>query len=102
VADVKLATTVVDTVKVAVLLPAGTVTLLRTVAAALLLESVTGVPPVGAKSFRVTVPVELLPPTTVLGLRDTLSSIGFSVNPAEEDRPPNDAVIVAEVMVVTV
>jgi hypothetical protein len=63
-------TTLELTVKVAVVALAATVTLLGTVAAAvLLLDKVTTVPPVGAGPFRVTVPVELvLPPVTVVGL----------------------------------
>ena len=65
----------VVTVNVAEVLPAGTVTLAGTVAAAvLLLESVTTAPPVGAAPFSVTVPVELFPPTTVVGLIDKVES----------------------------
>ena len=48
----------------------GTVTLPGTVAAELLLDSDTNVPPVGANPFRVTVPVELAaPPTTLVGFK---------------------------------
>ena len=57
----------VATVKLALVCPATTVTLAGTVAATLLLDSVTTVPPVGAAAVRVTVPVELVPPVTVLG-----------------------------------
>jgi len=39
-------------------------------AGVLLLERVTAMPPDGAGPFRVTVPVELVPPVTVLGFRD--------------------------------
>jgi hypothetical protein len=64
------ATPLVVTEKVAVVAPAETVTLLGVCAtAALLLESVTNAPPVGAALARVTVPVELLPPTKLVGLR---------------------------------
>jgi hypothetical protein len=66
--DVFAATGVVVTVKVAVLAPAATVTLAGTVAAALLSDSVTTAPPVGALPFSVTVPVEFAPPVTVVGL----------------------------------
>jgi hypothetical protein len=53
-------------------LPAGTVALAGTVAAAmLLLERVTRTPPVGAGPLRVTVPVEEFPPITLEGLRET-------------------------------
>ena len=48
--------------KVVLVLPAGTVTLAGTVAAAVLpLVSVTTAPPEGAASFKVTVPVEDVP-----------------------------------------
>src|SRR5437899_12551771 len=70
-------TTLVETVKVAVLAPAATRTLAGTVAAAvLLLERVTVAPPVGAAPLSVTVPVDVLPPMTVVGLRLRLLSAG--------------------------
>jgi hypothetical protein len=56
------------TVKVALVAPAGTVTLEGTVAAAvLLLESVTSAPPDGAGPLNITVPVEEFPPVTLVG-----------------------------------
>ena len=57
--------------KVAVLLPAGTVTLEGTLAAALLLESATGAPAVGAGSLSVTVPMDDCAPVTLLGFNVT-------------------------------
>ena len=63
------------TVKVAVVEPAATVTDAGTVA---LLEPdarVTVTPPVGAATVRVTVPVELLPPVTEVGLSVTLATV---------------------------
>lgn len=55
----------------AVVAPAETVTLVGTVAAAVLeLESDTATPPVPAASVRVTVPVPVRPPTIVLGLTE--------------------------------
>jgi len=55
--------------KVADVVPARTVTLAGTCAAdVLLLCKVTTAPPAGAAPFNVTVPVELAPPTTGLGL----------------------------------
>ena len=60
----------VFTVNVALLAPAATVTLDGTLATeVLLLDSVTVVPPDGAGPLSVTVPVEELPPWTVVGLR---------------------------------
>jgi hypothetical protein len=68
--DWLLLTLLVDTVKVALVDPAGTVTLAGTVAAAVLLEdNETARPPDGAAEVRVMVPVAELPPTTVVGLR---------------------------------
>ena len=61
-------TGVVVIVKVALVDPAATVTLAGTWAAdVLLLCRLTLAPPVGAARFKVTVPVELLPPRTVPG-----------------------------------
>src|SRR5712692_4091659 len=69
VTEVDAATERVDTANVALLLPAGTITLSGTVAAAvLLLESATGAPPAGAAPVSVTVPTEELTPTTLVGL----------------------------------
>jgi len=70
-------------VNVAVVEPAGTVTVAGTVAAALLELSVTEVPPAGAAAESVTVPVELArPPTTEVGFKET------------PDRPPGVTVSV--------
>jgi hypothetical protein len=68
---VALAPETVLVVKVALVCPATTVTFAGTVAAALLLDNATTVPPVGAAAVSVTVPVEFAPPITALG---------FSVN----------------------
>ena len=58
------------TVNVAVVAPAGTVTLGGTCAAAvLLLERVTTEPPAGAGPFNFAVPVDELPPMSEVGLR---------------------------------
>jgi len=65
------ATPRVFTVNVAVVAPLGTVTLEGTVALVLLEESETDAPPDGAGPFNVTVPVELFPPTTEVGLSET-------------------------------
>ena len=54
-------------VKLAEVAPAGTVTDAGTVAAAFELFSVTTAPFIGAARSSVTVPVELFPPTTLVG-----------------------------------
>ena len=70
-------------VNVAVVLPAATVTLDGTfVAVVLLLDSVTTAPAPGAGPVRVTVPVDVFPPRTELGLRateDNASGVTVSV-----------------------
>src|SRR5438132_14009143 len=67
VAEVDAVTALVVTVNVTLVAPTGTVTLAGTVAAELLLDSATCAPPAGAGPSSVTVPVELLPPVTVVG-----------------------------------
>jgi hypothetical protein len=84
VTGVEVVTVVVVTVKVRLLDPAGTVTLAGTVAALESSESETTAPPLGAGALRVTVPVEELPPTTLVGLTVTAESAavggdGFTV-----------------------
>jgi hypothetical protein len=80
---VEAATTVVVTVNVAELDPAGIETLAGTVATVLLEESVTTSPPVPAGPERSTVPVEFVPPATDVGLRVILCSpAGFTVRVA--------------------
>src|SRR5438552_11248960 len=70
-------TTDVFTVKVTLLLPAGTVTLEGTLAATLLLESVTCAPPAGAGPLSVTVPVDdCTPPTTLAGFNVSEETVG--------------------------
>ena len=92
----------VVTVKVARLLPAATVTASGTVAAALLLLSATTDPPVGAAVVSVTVPVELLPPVTLVGLKlKVLRAVEVIVNTAVRVTPPKLAVIVTAVDVDT-
>ena len=61
---VSLLTTLVETVKVAVIAPAGIVTLDATKALKLDDASATVVPPVGAGLVNVTVPLVVVPPTT--------------------------------------
>ena len=69
VTTVEKTTVFVVTVNVAVVDPAGTVTLGGTVVAfVLLVERATAAPPAGAGPFKVTVPVEEEPPGTDVGL----------------------------------
>ena len=85
-------TGVVLTVKVALVLPAGTVTLAGTVATlVLLLERVTTAPPLGAGPLSVTVPVEEFPPVTLVGLRlsdESVGGAGVTVSEAVRVAPP--------------
>jgi len=69
VTGVEAATALVVTLKVAPVAPAATVTVDPTWADGSLLESATTAPPVGAAPLSVTVPVELFPPVTLVGLK---------------------------------
>ena len=92
----------VVTANVAVVAPAATVTEPPgTVAAALLLVSVTTAPPVGAALPSVTVPVLPLPPVTAAGKTLTPTSRGFSVSVEFVDAPTHVAVMLACVGTVT-
>src|SRR5437879_11978673 len=80
VTGVDAATALVLIVKFALLLPAGTVTLEETLAAPLLLESITCAPPAGASPLKVTVPVEdCRPPTTLVGFNVSEETAGGDV-----------------------
>ena len=82
--------------------PAGTVTEAGTTAFEVLLVRVTVVPPDAAGPFRVTVPVALVPPLTVVGLTVTeLNPTGVIVNVAVLAAVPEPAEIVAVVWVFT-
>jgi hypothetical protein len=95
-------TGVVVIVKLAVVVPAAMVTALGNCAAdTLLLCKRTSAPPLGAGPFSVTVPVELAPPTTEVGLlliEDKLAALTLrdAVRLA-----PNVAVMVMDVLVAT-
>ena len=69
-------TLIVLTVKVTEVLPAWTVTVAGTVASSDPDPRVTTIPPTGAVPVRETVPVELFPPTTEVGLRLRLATPG--------------------------
>ena len=73
--EVDAATDVVVIVKVALVAPAGTVTLAGTVVVLELAESDTDAPPAGAAALNVTVPVEELPPATLVGLSESAESV---------------------------
>jgi hypothetical protein len=72
----------------------------------LLLESVTTAPPEGALDVRVTVPVELFPPLTLVGFtvsEERLTAAGgVMVSEAFAELDPKVAVIAAVLVVVTV
>ncbi len=79
--------------KVALLLPAGTVTLEGTLATPLLLESKICAPPAGAGPLNVTVPVEdCTPPTTLAGFNVSEETVGsgggVTVSEADVLTPP--------------
>jgi hypothetical protein len=97
---------VVVTVKVAVWLPAATVTEGGTMAAGELLDSATAAPPAGAADVRVTVPVEFAPPLTLAGLTENVESVPppavVIVSEAFFVVPLNTPLIVAVVVAVTV
>src|SRR5712691_11787021 len=104
VTGVDVATGLVVTGKVALMAPAGTVTLAETVAAAvLLLERVTRAPPLGAGPFSVTVPLgEDVPPVTLAELRVNKEGIGgITVSEAVWVTPLKDAEMVTRVDVAT-
>lgn len=80
---VEVVTATVVTVKLALLAPAATVTLAGVVEDALLSDSVTSAPPVGAGPFRVTVPTDELPPAAVGGfITNVASAVGLTVSTA--------------------
>src|SRR5205814_2267987 len=104
VTGVDAATALVLIVKSALLLPAGTVTLEGTLAAALLLESATCAPPAGAGPLSVTVPVDdCVPPVTLVGFNVSEETVGrgggVTVSDADAHAPPSDAEMVTAVHV---
>ena len=75
--EVETRTAEVLTVNVALVAPAGTVTLEGTLAAPLLLESRTSAPPAGAGPLSVAVPVEdCKPPITLVGFSESEERVG--------------------------
>lgn len=92
---------VVVTVKVVVLDPAGTVTLVATETSESA-NSSTGIPPAGASPLSVTVAVDVLPPVTVDGLKDTrLTNGGVMITDAVVVTPSRVAVNVTGVFALT-
>lgn len=105
--EMLLVTGLVSTGKVARVAPLATVTLGGTVAALVLsLVRTTDVPPCGAAEAKVTVPVTVVPPTTVLELSvrlDTAGPVAAGVTASVKDRvaEPWEAVMSAEVLAMT-
>jgi len=84
------------TVNVAEVLPAGIVTEAGIDAAERLLERAIFKPPAGAGPLKVTVPVDDLPPTTLVGFSDKPIRVGgLRVREADSDIVPSFAVTVA-------
>jgi hypothetical protein len=89
-------TAVVEIVKVALVDPAGTVTLAGSDAALELSETETSAPPLGAAALSLTVPVADVPPTTAVGLNATDESAavgdgGFTPSAANSVELPSVA-----------
>ena len=104
--DVK--TGLVLTVNVALVAPAGTITLAGTRAAeVLLLDSATCAPPAGAGPLNVTVPVDEFPPTTLVGFNVNEEGVGagegtgVTVSEADTPTPPYAAEIATAVDALT-
>jgi hypothetical protein len=111
VAEVVVVTAVVAIAKLAVVAPPGTVTLAGDEAAVELSDKETTTPPVGAAALKVTVPVDGLPPATVVGLTDKAVSVtvgggggggggapdGLTVSVADRETPLKVAVSVTTV-----
>ena len=100
-AGVDTPTGVVVMVKVADVSPPATMTLVGTVAAALLLARVTVNPPVGACVSILTVPVDVAPPITVPGASVTDATFGGVISKAPVTVAFNVAVIVSIVKTAT-
>jgi hypothetical protein len=75
-AEVDAATALVAMLNVALVAPAGMVTLEGTAAAPLLLDSATCAPPAGAGPSSTTVPVTGVPPATLAWLRLSADTLG--------------------------
>ena len=96
------ATALVPMLKVALVAPAGTVTVAGMEAAPLLSESATCAPPAGAGAVRVTVPEAPVPPVTLVGLTLTAETAGGNtVRVTLCVPPPEEAVMLTLVDALT-
>lgn len=83
-------------VKVALTCKAGTMTVFGGAAAELFDARLTTIPPAGAVPFKVTVPVEEVPPTTDAGDNERLVGTGEVINKVADTETPSAVAVITE------